>query len=83
MIIERSFLEIMTLRKWHYQSLRSCLVKVVFFYFFLLIFFFLTFSAKKIYYIFSLFSLCQVELFHPNFTAQAHMSLLSSFCIFF
>lgn len=58
----------------------------VFFYFFLLIFFsfFLPFSAKKVYYIFfSLFSLCQVELFHPNFTARAHMSLLSSSIFFF
>lgn len=45
--------------------------------------FFLPFSANKIYYIFLLFFLCQVELFYPNFTAQAHMSLLSSFCIFF
>ena len=53
-------------------------------YFFLLILFHPSLPKKKIYYIFfSLFPLCQVELFHPNLTAQAHMSLLSSFLYFF
>lgn len=76
------FLETVTLHKWQYWCHCSCLVKV----FFLLVsvdFVFYPSLPRKFTTFFPLFFLCQVELFHPNFTAQAHMSLLSSCCIFF